>query len=59
MMSNDALIVNLVKRLRLITESAWFYIEDGKYLDQLNDDIRLAREVLEQWDEAYPDTEED
>ena len=53
------MIENLVKRLRLITESAWFYIEDGKYLDQLNDDIRLANEALAQWDEAYPDTEDD
>lgn len=58
-MDANQLVENLVTRLRLITESAWFYIEDGSYLNQLNDDIRLAQEALAQWDEAYPDMEED
>ena len=51
------MIEMMITKLRLLTESADRYIEDGSYLEQLCDDIRMAQEALEKWDEAYPDME--
>lgn len=53
------MIENIVTRLRLITESADRYIEDGSWLEQLVEDIELANQALAEWDEAYPDLEAD
>lgn len=56
---DKALVENLVTRLRLITESAQRYTENDSWIVTLTNDIRLAHQALQEWDDAYPDDEED
>lgn len=48
------MLENIVKRLRLLTESADRYVTDGAWLETLTQDIKLAQEALQEFDEAYP-----
>lgn len=50
---------DLAKRLRLITESAWMYLEDGSWLNNLEADIKESNSLIERYDEAYPDNAND
>ena len=50
---NDDIVREAVKRLRLLTESADRYIEDGSWIDTLQEDIEKAQNILQIWDENY------
>lgn len=50
---NDDIVREVVKRLRLLTESADRYIEDGSWIDTLQADIQKAENILQMWDENY------
>ena len=50
---NDDIVREAVKRLRLLTESADRYIEDGSWIDTLQEDIEKAQNILHMWDENY------
>ena len=52
-MFNDDIVREVVKRLRLLTESANRYIEDGSWIDTLQSDIQKAENILQMWDENY------
>lgn len=53
------MLENIVKRLRLLTESADRYVTDGAWLETLTQDIELAKQALLEFDDAYPIDEED
>lgn len=50
---NDDIVREAVKRLRLLTESANRYVEDGSWIDTLQGDIDKAQNILQIWDENY------
>ena len=50
---NDDIVREVVKRLRLLSESADRYIEDGTWIDTLQEDIQKAENILQIWDENY------
>lgn len=37
---------SLARALKLLSQSAWWYIEEGKYIDLLNEDLINAENVL-------------
>lgn len=53
------MVENIIKRLRLLTESADRYVTDGAWLETLIQDIELANMALAEFDQAYPINEED
>lgn len=49
----DEIVREAVKRLRLLSESANRYVEDGSWIETLNEDIQKAQNILLIWDENY------
>lgn len=52
-MFKDEIVKEAVKRLRLLSESANRYVEDGSWIETLNEDIQKAQNILLIWDENY------
>lgn len=46
----DLEVASIIEQLRLLTESADKYIDDGSWLEVLTDDIKSAKRMLKVYD---------